>query len=135
MSKKKGNRKRRGHYCWSCGRIRANEKFSGAGHKRHLCRDCAKLGAAELNYRSEVNNLDRCMTWEGIIPRKRRRSFGRFLTHEDPRIRDLAVQMQKEDECNRRLQRDYNATYGPASRVNDESDSSEETVFDDSIPF
>lgn len=31
-----------GHYCWMCGRVRPNEKFSGSGHQRHLCRECAK---------------------------------------------------------------------------------------------
>ena len=31
-----------GHYCWRCGRVRPNEKFSGSGHRRHLCRECAK---------------------------------------------------------------------------------------------
>lgn len=43
------------------------------------------------------------MTWEGIIPRKRRRSFARFLNHNDPRIRALAEQMQAEDQATRGL--------------------------------
>jgi len=40
--KKKKTRKLRGHYCWRCGRRRANEKFSGKGHAKHICKDCAK---------------------------------------------------------------------------------------------
>ena len=32
-----------GHYCWVCGRTRANEKFSGKGYARHTCKDCARL--------------------------------------------------------------------------------------------
>jgi hypothetical protein len=32
--------KRPGHYCWGCGRYRAHEKFSGKGHRQHLCKDC-----------------------------------------------------------------------------------------------
>ncbi len=31
-----------GHYCRICGRTRANEKFSGKGRKKHVCKDCAK---------------------------------------------------------------------------------------------
>lgn len=31
-----------GHYCHVCGRQRANEKFSGKGHARHICKDCEK---------------------------------------------------------------------------------------------
>jgi hypothetical protein len=30
------------HWCWKCQRERANERFSGAGHRRRLCRDCAR---------------------------------------------------------------------------------------------
>ncbi|HIE55860.1 MAG TPA: hypothetical protein EYP90_11905 [Chromatiaceae bacterium] len=40
MSRKR--KKRQGHYCWVCGRYRANEKFSGKGHAKHICRDCMR---------------------------------------------------------------------------------------------
>ena len=43
------------------------------------------------------------MTWEGIIPRKRRKSFARFLHHDDARIRALAEKMHDEDRATRRL--------------------------------
>lgn len=42
------------------------------------------------------------MTWEGIIPRRRRNSFEQFLHHDDPRICALAEQMQAEDQAMRR---------------------------------
>ena len=68
MSRKKRKRKQPGHFCWVCGRQRPNEKFSGRGHARHVCRECAKLGADELAYRQALRNLERCMTWEGNGP-------------------------------------------------------------------
>ena len=68
MSRKKRKRKQPGHFCWACGRRRPNEKFSGRGHARHVCRECAKLGAEELAYRQALRNLERCMTWEGNGP-------------------------------------------------------------------
>jgi hypothetical protein len=37
MGKKK---KRQGHYCRICRSYRANEKFSGKGHRTHVCKDC-----------------------------------------------------------------------------------------------
>jgi hypothetical protein len=37
--KKKKKRKLPGHYCRTCGRRRANEKFSGKGHTAHICKD------------------------------------------------------------------------------------------------
>ncbi|MBZ0309938.1 MAG: hypothetical protein K8I82_28000, partial [Anaerolineae bacterium] len=33
-------KKQQGHYCRMCGRYRANEKFSGKGHREHVCKDC-----------------------------------------------------------------------------------------------
>ena len=32
-----------GHYCRICGRTRPNEKFSGKGHRSHVCKDCARM--------------------------------------------------------------------------------------------
>lgn len=28
------------HCCWKCGQYLANEKFSGKGHERHICKKC-----------------------------------------------------------------------------------------------
>ena len=35
------------HYCWVCKRSRANERFSGKGHRTHICKDCARRPKAE----------------------------------------------------------------------------------------
>jgi ribosome-binding protein aMBF1 (putative translation factor) len=32
-----------GQHCRICGRTRPNEKFSGKGHRVHVCTDCARL--------------------------------------------------------------------------------------------
>ena len=32
-----------GHFCRFCGRVRANEQFSGKGHKIHVCKRCQRL--------------------------------------------------------------------------------------------
>ena len=92
------SRKRRtGHYCWSCGQMRANEKFSGRGHARHLCKDCARLGKEELGYRQAVRDLEWLVTWEGIIPRKKRQQFRKYLEHHDERVRAYARQIEAAD--------------------------------------
>ena len=118
--KKRRKRKLPGHYCWACDRRRANEKFSGRGHARHLCRDCAKLGAEELTYRQARRNLERCMTWEGIIPRRRRQSFEPFLRHKDPRIRALAAEIQAEDREMRRLIKTQVEAFDPLDELSDD---------------
>jgi len=48
MTRKK---KQQGHYCHVCGRYRANEKFSGKGHARHICKDCAREQKAAARQR------------------------------------------------------------------------------------
>jgi hypothetical protein len=94
MAKK---RKRQGHFCWCCAKMRPHERFSGAGHARHLCKDCSRLGKSELQYRQDTRNLERLVTWEGIIGRKKRKAFHRFLEHPDPRIRRYAEELAAED--------------------------------------
>jgi hypothetical protein len=84
------NRRRRGHFCWACERHLPNERFSGSGHSRHLCRKCSRLGADELRFRQAVLDIHRLITWDGVIRRKGRRSFERFLASPDPRIRAYA---------------------------------------------
>jgi hypothetical protein len=89
--------KQRGHFCWCCGRIRPNETFSGRGRARHLCRDCAKLGAAELAYRQAARDIDRLVDWNGVVRRKQRKSFERFLSHPDERVRRYAAEVAARD--------------------------------------
>ena len=98
-------RHKSGHYCWSCDRMRANEKFSGRGHAQHLCKDCVRLGKEELAYRQAIRNLERLVTWEGIIPRKKREQFRKYLEHKDERVRVYARQIEAADALNPAEQR------------------------------
>ncbi len=84
-------KQRRGHYCWSCGRTRANEKFSGRGHVEHLCKDCARLGKEELAYRQTVRDLEQLLTWDGHVPRRNLEQFRKYLNHKDARGRAYAM--------------------------------------------
>lgn len=36
-------KKQQGHYCRVCGEYKANDKFSGKGHARHICKKCQSL--------------------------------------------------------------------------------------------
>jgi len=105
--KSKQRKKRNGHYCWCCDHFLPNERFGGKGHRLHLCKSCQRLPQEERDFRSERSNLYRCVTWDGIIPKKRRKPFNRFLQHADPKIRKIAQQLQREDQLERaRLNRD-----------------------------
>ena len=96
--------KRRGHFCWACGRNRPNERFSGRGHQRHVCKDCSRLGQDELVFLQAVRDIDQTLDWDGLIRRKRRKSFQRFLSDTNPRIRAYALEVEARD---RRLREEF----------------------------
>lgn len=52
-------KKAHGHYCRVCGRRRANEKFSGKGHARHICKACGreKRAAARMKRKAAAMGL------------------------------------------------------------------------------
>jgi len=93
----KPKRPKRGHFCWCCGRVRPNERFSGRGHARHLCRECAKLGKEELAYRQAARDIDRLLAWDGLLRRNQRKSVEKFLSHPDERVRQYADQAVRHD--------------------------------------
>jgi uncharacterized glyoxalase superfamily protein PhnB len=88
-----GKRRRRGHFCWCCGFTRPNEDFSGGGHARHLCEDCSKLGAEELAFRQAARDIDRLLDWDGLIRRKCKSAFKRYLDHANLRVRAYAAEV------------------------------------------
>ena len=59
MAKKK---KQPGHDCRHCGRRRANEKFSGKGHAKHICKSCENEKRAELKRKRQVADSKRVAT-------------------------------------------------------------------------
>ncbi len=50
-----------GHWCWVCGRILANERFSGKGHSRHICKECSKLSHEEIQKKRDTEFLYRVL--------------------------------------------------------------------------
>jgi len=46
-----------GHYCKICGQSRPNEKFSGKGHKKHICKDCAKSPNEEISATEQMGEI------------------------------------------------------------------------------
>ena len=48
-------KKKKGHYCRICDEYKANEKFSGKGNARHICKDCAKRSIAKRKEFQRIN--------------------------------------------------------------------------------
>lgn len=38
-----------GHWCRICGRSKPNEKFSGKGHRNHICKVCSRKPKEEID--------------------------------------------------------------------------------------
>ncbi len=78
-----------GHYCHICDRIRANEKFSGRGHRDHICNDCQRLPREE---RDRVTCLDELYGFleQSHISQKNIDRLGILTRHADPEVCKLA---------------------------------------------
>lgn len=50
-------KKKQGHYCHICGERKANEKFSGKGHAKHICKECDVLPQEKKNELQAVNRI------------------------------------------------------------------------------
>jgi len=46
-----------GHWCRICKRLRPNERFSGQGHRTHVCRECRRLPAQQRRYIEETDEI------------------------------------------------------------------------------
>ncbi len=55
------------------------------------------VGRSELPYRQDLRDLERLVTSECIIGRKKRKVLNRFLEHADTRIRQYAERLAAED--------------------------------------
>lgn len=45
------------HYCRICERSRANERFSGRGHRDHVCKECKRLPKETRRAKEEADEL------------------------------------------------------------------------------
>jgi hypothetical protein len=64
------------HYCRVCGRYRPNEKFSGRGHKIHVCQDCMRLPQEERQASEDEEEILRFLSQSNIS----RQNLGRLET-------------------------------------------------------
>ena len=76
-----------GHYCRICGRYRANEKFSGGGHKNHICKDCARL---PVEKRQELETVNRLMSLPFRLSNKQRAWLEKMRNDESDEVRGAA---------------------------------------------
>jgi hypothetical protein len=74
-----------GHFCRICVRIRANERFTGKGHRDHVCQECARLPRA---VREKIDLLEELsgMLHQSHISAKNQTRLQALLVHPDSMI-------------------------------------------------
>jgi len=89
MSKKRKRGEQRGHYCHLCGRVRPNERFSGKGHKNHVCKDCQRMPKEQ---RDRIEAFDEMIGFldQGNISDKNLARLEEWAESAIPEVRNLA---------------------------------------------
>jgi len=78
-----------GHFCRICGRERANEGFSGKGHRMHVCKECATLPSAERERALMADELWGLLG-QSRISAKNKARLNELVEHADAQVRELA---------------------------------------------
>lgn len=78
-----------GQWCWCCGNILPNEKFSGKGHRRHICRECARM-PADKRLASEQHREISGFLEQSNISEKNKKQLKALTASADPKIAEQA---------------------------------------------
>lgn len=78
------------HYCRICGCHRPNEKFSGHGHKTHVCKKCASLPKEEFDAIELEAEIFGYMS-QSHISEKNVKRLKNIAQSANPRISNLAA--------------------------------------------
>lgn len=79
-----------GHYCRICGRHRPNQRFSGKGHARHICRECQGLPRATLFRIEALNEIEGILFRQSCISKKNLNRMGELAACNDEEVRSMA---------------------------------------------
>ena len=75
-----------GHYCRFCNSERPNERFSGKGHRQHICKDCQKKPKIERD-RIEINDeLEGFLFNQSRISKKNKARLKVLMDHVDSEL-------------------------------------------------
>ncbi|TYQ15264.1 UNVERIFIED_CONTAM: hypothetical protein Cloal_1698 [Acetivibrio alkalicellulosi] len=92
MAKKK---RFKGHYCKVCDSYIANERFSGKGHARHICKKCSKLPIEEQHEQINLNRIFSLYRYSNLS-KVNRIKLEKFLGNKSKKVREAAREMLDE---------------------------------------
>ena len=79
-----------GHYCRICGRTRPNERFSGKGHRIHVCKECARRPKAERDAIEQADEIYHMLA-QSNISKKNISRLTLLSESPNPRTAELAA--------------------------------------------
>ncbi len=79
-----------GQYCRICGRERANEQFSGRGHRIHVCKGCQSLPKSERRAIEDRDDIFGFMH-QSHISKKNVARLEQLAKSDDARVASLAA--------------------------------------------
>jgi len=78
-----------GHWCRICGCNKPNEKFSGKGHKNHICKECSKKPKEEIDAIDHEEEIFGFMN-QSNISKKNISRLHKLQHSENKRIAEIA---------------------------------------------
>ncbi len=78
-----------GHWCRICGRSKPNKKFSGKGHKNHICKECSRKPKTE---RDEIDHIEEIFNYihQSNISKKNIKRLEKLVCSQNQEIAELA---------------------------------------------
>lgn len=78
-----------GRWCRICGRTKPNEKFSGKGHSKCICKECSRKPKAEID---EIDKSEEIFNFlnQSNISKKNIARIEKLKSSESSKISDLA---------------------------------------------
>lgn len=92
MGRRKSNQ---GHYCIVCGSRKANERFTGKGHSRHICKDCSKKSPELQKEQIDINTIYGLYRYSNLS-KNNKKMLMNFLSDKRDRVRKAAEAIYNE---------------------------------------
>ncbi len=78
-----------GHWCRICGNTKPNEKFSGKGHRNHICKECSKRPKEEIDQIDQSEEIFNFLR-QSNISKKNISRLKQLTNSENNKISELA---------------------------------------------
>jgi hypothetical protein len=78
-----------GHWCRRCGRVLSNERFSGKGHRTHVCKECTKLPVEQQKLVEDEAEIISYLS-QSNISKKNKKKLKKLAVTENRNIAELA---------------------------------------------